>query len=132
MNGTISVICCMFIPLYSLWIFFISIITIAHDYKIALTSFYSVGHEFIKYFMKSAIFITAYISGHKWVITIQSYPHWVKSKTNTKWFTLVFMLKSCRDILSLVFHLFRTIPNTADPAFTDRIQACVKVCSCIK
>ncbi|XP_058942997.2 mediator of RNA polymerase II transcription subunit 23 [Pocillopora verrucosa] len=35
--------------------------------------------------------------------------------------------KSCRDILSLVFHLFRTIPNTADPAFTDRIQACVKV-----
>ncbi|KAJ7387812.1 Mediator of RNA polymerase II transcription subunit 23 [Desmophyllum pertusum] len=35
--------------------------------------------------------------------------------------------KGCRDILSLVFQVFLSIPSVPDAAFTDRIQACVKV-----
>lgn len=35
--------------------------------------------------------------------------------------------KSCRDILSLVFQIFHTIPTTPDAALSDRTQACVKV-----
>lgn len=41
--------------------------------------------------------------------------------------SLYFILQSCRDILSLVFQIFHTIPTVPDAAFTDRIQACVKV-----
>lgn len=40
---------------------------------------------------------------------------------------LYFILQSCRDILSLVFQIFHTIPTVPDAALTDRIQACVKV-----
>ena len=37
------------------------------------------------------------------------------------------MLQGCRDILSLVFQRFHSIPTSSDGAYTDRIQACVKV-----
>ena len=42
-------------------------------------------------------------------------------------YRLHFILQSCRDILSLVFQIFHTIPTTPDAALSDRTQACVKV-----